>query len=77
MLGSGIPSGQYVQVTSSPTWKKQVTAAAQVGWYYVFMNVQVKPFNNPLVRQAVNYAIDTAKIRSSLRTGAAAQPGVS
>ena len=66
VLGSGIPSGQYVQITSNPTWKKQVTAAPQVGWYYVFMNVHVKPFNNLLVRQAMNYAIDTTKIQKLL-----------
>lgn len=63
VLGSGIPSGQYVQTVNSPTWKSQVTTASEVAWYYVFMNVQVKPFNNPLVRQALNYAIDTAKIQ--------------
>ncbi len=66
VLGSGIPSGQYVQVTNNPTWKDQVTKAPQVAWYYVFMNVQVKPFNNPLVRQAMNYAINTAKLQKLL-----------
>jgi ABC-type transport system substrate-binding protein len=66
VLGSGIPSGQYVQVMNNPTWKAQVTTAAEVAWYYAFMNTQVKPFNNPLVRQAFNYAIDTAKIQKLL-----------
>ena len=63
VLGNGIPSGQVVQVMSSPTWKSQVTVAPQIAWYYVFMNVHVKPFNNLLVRQAFNYAVDTAKIQ--------------
>ena len=63
VLGDGIPSGQVVQVMANPTWKKQVTTAPQIAWYYVFMNVRVKPFNNVLVRQAFNYAIDTAKIQ--------------
>jgi ABC-type transport system substrate-binding protein len=66
VLGSGIPSGQYVQVMNNPTWKSQVTTAPQVAWYYVFMNTQVKPFDNMLVRQAFNYAIDTAKIQKLL-----------
>ena len=65
VLGNGIPSGQYVQVTNNPTWKGQVTKAPQVAWYYVFMNVQVKPFNNPLVRQAINYASTPPSFRSS------------
>ena len=61
----------------NPTWKKQVTAAPQVAWYYVFMNVHVKPFDNVLVRQAVNYAVDTRQDpEAPLRTGAAAQPGL-
>ncbi len=63
VLGDGIPSGQVVQVMSNPTWKSQVTTAPQIAWYYVFMNVRVKPFNNVLVRQALNYAVDTAKIQ--------------
>ncbi len=63
VLGDGIPSGQVVQVMSNPTWKKQVTTAPQTAWYYVFMNVHVKPFDNVLVRQAFNYAVDTAKIQ--------------
>ena len=63
VLGSGIPSEQYVQVSNNPTWKGQINIAPQVAWYYTFMNVHVKPFDNPLVRQAVNYAINTAKIQ--------------
>ena len=63
VLGDGIPSGQVVQVMANPTYKKQVTTAPQIAWYYVFMNVHVKPFDNVLVRQAFNYAVDTAKIQ--------------
>ncbi len=63
VLGSGIPSAQYVQVSNNATWKSQINIAPQVAWYYAFMNVHVKPFDNVLVRQAVNYAIDTAKIQ--------------
>ena len=63
VLGSGIPSEQYVQVSNNPSWKGQINIAPQVAWYYTFMNVHVKPFDNPLVRQAVNYAINTAKIQ--------------
>jgi oligopeptide transport system substrate-binding protein len=63
VLGDGIPSGQVVQTMSNPTWKKQVTTAPQIAWYYVFMNVHVKPFDNVLVRRAFNYAVDTAKIQ--------------
>jgi ABC-type transport system substrate-binding protein len=63
VLGSGVPSAQYVQTMNDPTWKGQVTAADMVAWYYIFMNVNVKPFDNQLVRQAINYAVDTGKIQ--------------
>ena len=66
VLGSGVPSAQYVQTMSNPTWKSQVTAADMVAWYYIFMNVTVKPFDNQQVRQAINYAVDTAKIQKLL-----------
>ncbi len=62
VLGSGLPSADYVRTTTNPQWKSQVATAPQIGWYYVFMNVKVKPFDNLQVRQAMNYAIDTNKI---------------
>ena len=35
-------------------------------WFYTFMNVLEKPFDNVKVRQAINYAIDTQKIQKLL-----------
>ena len=63
VLGSNIPSADYVRLSNDPKWKKQIFTAPQVAWYYVFMNVKVKPFDNVKVRQAINYAIDTEKIQ--------------
>jgi len=40
--------------------------APQIAWYYVFMNTKIKPFDNVKVRQAVNYAVDTAKLKKLL-----------
>jgi peptide/nickel transport system substrate-binding protein len=62
VLGSGLPSADYVRMTNDPQWKTQVESAPQVAWYYIFMNVKEKPFDNQLVRQAMNYAVDTQKI---------------
>jgi len=66
VLGSGLPTADYVRMTNNPQWKSQVTTADQVAYYYVFMNVQVKPFDNKTVRQAMNYAVNTAKIQKLL-----------
>lgn len=66
VLGDSIPAADYQRVKSDPTWGKYVVDAPQVAWYYVFLNVLEKPFDNVQVRQAMNYAIDTARIQKLL-----------
>ncbi len=63
VLGNGIPSAQYVQIDRQPDLEEPGHNAPQIAWYYIFMNVNVKPFDNQLVRQAINYAVDTSKIQ--------------
>ena len=43
-------------------WKTQVAEEPAIAIDYLFMNVQVKPFDNPKVRQAISWAIDREKI---------------
>jgi ABC-type transport system substrate-binding protein len=62
VLGDAIPAADYARTKANPSWGKNVVSAPQIAWYYIFMNVLQKPFDNVLVRQAVNYAIDPAKI---------------
>ncbi len=62
VLGNGIPSAQFAAITSDPKYKAYVKSLVQVGTYYVFMNTQKAPFDNKLVRQAVNLAIDKARM---------------
>jgi oligopeptide transport system substrate-binding protein len=66
VLGDSIPSADYIRTKSDPTWSKFIVSAPQIAWYYTFMNVTEKPFDNEKVRQAVNYAIDTGKIQKLL-----------
>jgi len=66
VLGDGLPPGEQVRVAKDPNWKNNIASAPQVAWYYVFMNVREKPFDNIKVRQAVNYAINTAKLQKLL-----------
>ena len=42
------------------------TTPSEIATYYVFMNVNEKPFTDVKVRQAVNYAINTARIQKLL-----------
>lgn len=62
VLGNGIPSAQFVPITTNPRFKPYVQSLVQVGTYYVFMNTNLKPFDNRLVRQAVNLAIDKRRL---------------
>jgi ABC-type transport system substrate-binding protein len=66
VLGDGLPAADYLRTTQDPTWGKQVVNAPQIAWFYTFMNVREKPFDNVKVRQAINYAIDTKKIQKLL-----------
>jgi len=63
VLGDGIPAADYQRIKNDPTWSKYTYDAPEIAWYYVFLNVLEKPFDDVRVRQAVNMAIDTAKIQ--------------
>jgi oligopeptide transport system substrate-binding protein len=66
LMADNIPSADYVRTRSDPNWSKNIASASQIAWFYVFMNVREKPFDNQKVRQAVNYAIDSQKIQKLL-----------
>jgi oligopeptide transport system substrate-binding protein len=66
VLGDGIPSADYQRTKVDPTWSKYVYDAPEIATYYVFMNVKEKPFTDVKVRQAVNYAINTARLQKLL-----------
>jgi len=66
VLGDGIPSADYMRTKQDPTWGKYVYDAPEIATYYVFMNVNEKPFTDVKVRQAVNHAINTARIQKLL-----------
>jgi peptide/nickel transport system substrate-binding protein/oligopeptide transport system substrate-binding protein len=62
VLGDYIPPSDYVSVTNDPVWSKQVADAPAIAIDYLFMNVTVKPFDDPKVREAVAWSIDRDKI---------------
>jgi len=57
-----IPSANYPQFESSPTLKKDVVKVAQNSVFYLGLNNKIAPFNNPTVRQAIEYAINKPAI---------------
>ena len=62
LMGDVLPNSDYLSVISNPSLKKQTITAWKLDTYFLTLNTQMKPFNNPLVREAVSYAIN----RSSL-----------
>jgi len=60
--GDGIPPAKFVEVTHDASLKDLIISADQLQTGYVTMNVNIKPFDNVLVRQAVNMAINKARI---------------
>lgn len=58
LLGDAIPSAQFASVIQDPKLSKLIATAHDIGVYMIGLNVKVKPFNNPLVRRAVAYAIN-------------------
>ncbi len=62
ILGDGIPPAKFLEVMGDPALKKNVIKGGQLHTGYVTMNVKIKPFDNKLVRQAVNHAINKDRI---------------
>jgi oligopeptide transport system substrate-binding protein len=62
ILGDGIPPAKFLEVMNDPELKKNVVEGGQLQTGYVTMNVRMPPFDNKLVRQAVNHAINKDRI---------------
>lgn len=61
-LAEPLPSSAYLQVMRSPKWRADYRSQPQVSVFYTGMNVQMPPFDNRTVRQAVADAIDKRRI---------------
>jgi oligopeptide transport system substrate-binding protein len=57
-----IGSADFIQFQQDPKYKKLLQSQKLVSTYYLALNNKVKPFDNKLVRQAVNMAIDKEKL---------------
>ncbi len=62
LLGDYIPPSDYPALIANPQWKSRVVVEPAVALDCLFMNMTVKPFNNLLVRQAIEWAVDRSKI---------------
>jgi peptide/nickel transport system substrate-binding protein/oligopeptide transport system substrate-binding protein len=60
--GDGIPPAKFLEVMNDPAMKENVIEGGQLHTGYITMNVNVEPFDDPKVRQAVNMAINKDRI---------------
>ena len=75
-LGDGIPPAKFNEVMRDPELKKDVVIGPRIATTYVAMKVNQKPFDDLRVRQAVNLAVDKARIVKLINgRGGAGQPG--
>jgi ABC-type transport system substrate-binding protein len=55
-----IPSAQYISLSANPSYKNRILKTPNVDIWYLAMNVNMKPFDNKLVRQAFEYVVNKA-----------------
>ena len=62
VLGNTMPAADYISTKQDPTWSKYIVTAPSIWSVYMFMNNLEKPLDDVKVRQAISYAIDTARL---------------
>lgn len=65
----GIPSAEFRHYTESKEWKNNIVKITGMNTYYLGMNCERPPFSNPVLRLALNYAIDREKILRTVYEG--------
>jgi ABC-type transport system substrate-binding protein len=60
LMGDPLPNSDYLSVVNNKSLASndQIHKRQSLSTYFLTLNTKVKPFNNPLVREAVSYAID-------------------
>jgi peptide/nickel transport system substrate-binding protein len=64
-----VPPADIARLEANPDITVEITPGLRT--IYIFFNVTAEPFDDPLVRQAVNYAVDKQAIVEALFEGAA------
>lgn len=64
-----IPASEYSRYGSSPKWSGLIDSIEGINTYYLGLNCSRPPFDDPELRRAVNYAVDSKKMLESLHEG--------
>ena len=62
VLGNGIPPAKFSEAMNDPKYKNNIITDSRLITRYITMKTTIKPFDDKRVRQAVNYAINKARI---------------
>lgn len=66
-----VPNSEFKYWTHSQVWRPYIQKFQELAFYYIGLNCERPPFNNPRVRQAASLAIDREKIIKRILHGAA------
>ncbi len=69
VLDMDLALSQIPDFQKDPQWKDQIVRGTRVGTYYMSINEQIAPFDNPKVREAMMYAIDRQTLLDKLYYG--------
>ena len=58
LMGDPLANSDYLNLINNKSLASQTVTRKSLSTYFLTMNTKVKPFNNPLVREAVSYAIN-------------------
>jgi ABC-type transport system substrate-binding protein len=70
ILGDNVPSADIPRMSADPTWSGNMLTMPLIAVQNLFLNVELKPFDNLQVRQALSWAIDRDKL-VKLQSGSA------
>lgn len=62
LMGDPPPGADWARISADPAWANRLEKQPQVSTIYIAINTTAKPFDNVLVRQALNYSIDKQHI---------------
>ncbi len=62
VAGDGIPPAKFLEMRNNPKYAGLIIEGGQLQTGYITLNVQMKPFDDPRVRQAINMAINKERI---------------
>ncbi|MBI5205223.1 MAG: ABC transporter substrate-binding protein [Nitrospirae bacterium] len=65
----GVPASAFSRYRKDKKWETYIATIEGINTYYLGLNCSKKPFDNKLLRKAINYAIDREKILRTLFEG--------